>query len=235
MNEPIAKIQFRDVFSGIVWALKYAIAVSLATLLVLSDRQDVPGRMTDEMILRPDRAIAWGFTVLVVLAVARALFLSGNRAENEKLHFAIKSNKQTATDIAPIEPSIRIGKRMVDEEFVGEFKNVERYEVRRTRAANFAMISFRKNQGPLRVQAGQIAYNVPEVWRSTGSGVLVVSNYRMIWLGSNRRQEWRWNIVGDVIPDRNGLLVFGRSGRPVGLKMQPNPKIFAYIEQQLGV
>jgi hypothetical protein len=124
---------------------------------------------------------------------------------------------------------------MADEEFVAELKNVERYEVRRTRAANFAMMSIGTNQGPLRMRAGQFAYDAPEVWRSTGAGILVVSNRRMIWLGTTRRQEWRWNVVGDVIPDRNGLLVFGRSGRPIGLKMQPDPEVFGYIEQQLGV
>jgi hypothetical protein len=85
------------------------------------------------------------------------------------------------------------------------------------------------------MRAGQFAYDAPEVWRSTGAGILVVSNRRMIWLGTTRRQEWRWNVVGDVIPDRNGLLVFGRSGRPIGLKMQPDPEVFGYIEQQLGV
>jgi hypothetical protein len=191
--------------------------------------------MTDEIIWRPDRAITWGLALLLVLGAARTLILSVNRAENNNLRAAIGANKLTATKLTPIDLSTRIGKRMADEEFVAELKNVERYEVRRTRAANFAMMSIGTNQGPLRMRAGQFAYDAPEVWRSTGAGILVVSNRRMIWLGTTRRQEWRWNVVGDVIPDRNGLLVFGRSGRPIGLKMQPDPEVFGYIEQQLGV
>lgn len=235
MNETGPKMQVEELSAGLLWALKYALAVGIATLLVLSDRQDVPGRMTDEIIWRPDRAFFWGFIVLIVLGAVRTLTLWGNRTENEKLSAEIEANKLTFVQSTPVELSVRVGKQMADEKIFAEIENVERYEIRRTRAANFAMMSVGKNQGPLRVRAGQFAYDAPEVWRSTGMGTLVVSNRRMIWLGTTRRQEWRWNVVGDVIPDRNGLLVFGRSGRPIGLKMQPDPKVFAYIEQQIGV
>ncbi len=233
MNDATSKLQLSEIVSSLAWALKYALAVGFATLLVLGDRLNVPGRMTDEIVWRPDRAFTWALVTLLVLGAVRALVVWGNRAENENLRAAIEVNK--SKDIAPIELSTRIGRWMADEEFVAEFQNVGRYEVRRTRAANFAMMSIGKNHGPLRVRAGQFAFDAPEVWRSTGVGTLVVSNRRMIWLGTTRRQEWRWSVVGDVISDRNGLLVFGRSGRPVGLKMHPAPEVFAYIEQQLGV
>lgn len=187
MNDATSKFQLSEIISSLAWALKYAFAAGFATLLVLSDRIDVPGRMTDEIIWRPDRAFTWGLVILLVLGAGRAFVVWENRTENEKLRSAIEFSK--STDIAPIELSTRIGKRMADEEFVAEFQNVERYEVRRTRAANFAMMSIGKNQGPLRVRAGQFAYDAPEVWRSTGVGTLVVSSRRMIWLGTTRRQE----------------------------------------------
>lgn len=227
------KFHISEVVSSLAWALKYALAVGFATLFFVSDRLDVPGRMTDEIVWRPDRAFTWAIITLLVLGAFRFLVVLGDRAENENLRAEMEKSK--SKDIAPINLSSRIGRWMADEEFVAELHNVERYEVRRTRAANFATISIGKNQGPLRARAGQFAYDAPEVWRSTGVGTLVVSNRRMIWLGTTRRQEWRWSVVGDVIADRNGLLVFGRSGRPIGLKMHPAPEVFAYIEQQLGV
>jgi len=52
VNDPESKIQIGEAFAGLTRALKYALAVGFAVLLALSDRHDVPGRMTDEIIFR---------------------------------------------------------------------------------------------------------------------------------------------------------------------------------------
>lgn len=87
--------------------------------------------------------------------------------------------------------------------------------------------------GPVRLRAGQLAIDAPHVWRQTDSGVLVATDERLVFQGTKRRQEWKRHLVGDIVHDTNGLLVWPRNGKPIGLKLKPNPALFAFIQNQL--
>ncbi len=210
--------------------LKFAVVVFFVTLIFLSDRTETYPR--DEIVWRPDRALFWAILAFFVAGGITLLSRYGSLIEKSRIASEVALCRTQA--VQPIATDLRLGLRPANEQAYFEIPNVARYEIRRTRAASFAMGSIGSKLGPVRLRAGQLFFDAPEVWREMDRGTIVATSTRLVFQGKTRRQEWKWGLVGDIVFDQHGLLVWPRSGKPIGIKCGPQPKLFAFIENQLS-
>ena len=152
-------------------ALKFAFVVFFSAWLFLTDSNSRMKFATPATA--SDRATFYAVCVFLFIIGYKALIRAGDAIQRNQLEEKVTHHRKQ--HLERIEPQLRLDRSIESEEVFFELSGVQRFEIRRTRAATLMMGTINKKVGLVRLRAGQLVIDSPDVWRQSDIGTLVAS------------------------------------------------------------